>query len=131
MIDPAVRDFLPWLREGLASAITTPDDGKTTDLVHADITVGMSINSSPVTVKVTAYGPGEAYSLDLIHAALGVAPPATFTLHDGFSTWWNAGASRWPWAMVATGLLIGLGSNPTHEVIQAIQAYKQQQATKP
>ena len=69
--------------------------------------------------------------LDLIHAALGVAAPATLTLHDGFSTWWNAGASRWPWAMVATGLLIGLGSNPTHEVIQAIQAYKQQQATKP
>jgi hypothetical protein len=69
--------------------------------------------------------------LDLIHAALGVAPPATSTLRDGLATWWNAGASHWPWAMVATGLLIGLGSNPTHEVIQAIQTYKQQQAKKP
>ena len=69
--------------------------------------------------------------LDLIHAALGVAPPATSTLNDGLTTWWNAGASHWPWAMVATGLLIGLGSNPTHEVIQAIQTYKQQQANKP
>ncbi len=64
--------------------------------------------------------------LDLVHAALGVAAPATSMLHDGFTNWWNAGASSWSWAMVATGLLIGLGSNPTHEVIQAIQAYKQQ-----
>ncbi len=33
--------------------------------------------------------------------------------------------------MVATGLLIGLGSNPTHEVIQAIQVDKQQASLDP
>ena len=29
------------------------------------------------------------------------------------------------WGMLLTGLLIGLGSNPTHEVIKALQMYKQ------
>jgi hypothetical protein len=66
--------------------------------------------------------------LDLIHAALGAPGPATLGVRDGLSAWWNAGPSAWPWAMVATGLVIGLGSNPTHEVIQAIQTYKQQKA---
>jgi hypothetical protein len=69
--------------------------------------------------------------LDLIHAALGVPGPATLGLRDGLSGWWNAGPSAWPWAMVATGLVIGLGSNPTHEVIQAIQNYKQQKSASP
>lgn len=67
--------------------------------------------------------------LDLIHSALGVPGPATSSLRDGLNTWWNAGPSAWPWAMAVTGLLIGLGSNPTHEVIQAIQTYKQRNST--
>jgi hypothetical protein len=64
--------------------------------------------------------------LDLIHAALGAPPTTSSVLHDGLTKWLSSGAPSWQWAMVATGLLIGLGSNPTHEVIQAIQAYKQQ-----
>ena len=32
------------------------------------------------------------------------------------------------WGMVLTGILIGLGSNPTHEIIKALQQYKQNQS---
>jgi hypothetical protein len=62
--DTAVRDFMPWIRTGLASAIQAPDDGLTTDPAHVDLPVGMKINSTLVTVKVTAYGPGDAVSID-------------------------------------------------------------------
>ena len=64
--------------------------------------------------------------LDLIHAALAAPAPISSALHDGLTKWLSSDPSTWQWAMVATGLIIGLGSNPTHEVIQAIQAYKQQ-----
>lgn len=47
--------------------------------------------------------------LDAVHAALGTPSP------------------RVAWGLVATGLAIGLGSNPVHELIQAVQAYKQSQ----
>jgi hypothetical protein len=32
------------------------------------------------------------------------------------------------WGLVFTGLLIGLGSNPTHEVVKALQEYKNSKA---
>src|SRR5579864_308163 len=47
--------------------------------------------------------------LDLISAALGHKPPAS-----------------WDWALAITGIVVGLGSNPTHELINAILAYQQQ-----
>jgi hypothetical protein len=33
------------------------------------------------------------------------------------------------WGMILTGLLIGLGANPTHEVVKALQEYKQSKRT--
>ncbi len=48
------------------------------------------------------------FGLDLVHAALNVAPPP-----------------GWAWGMALTGVVVGLGSNPTHELIHAIQSYKQ------
>jgi ABC-type transporter Mla subunit MlaD len=53
------------------------------------------------------------FSLDVIDAALGMSTPK----------WSNTGFL--PHLVVAfTGLVIGLGSSPTHEVIKAIQSYK-------
>jgi hypothetical protein len=48
------------------------------------------------------------FGLDLVHAALNVAPPP-----------------GWAWGMALTGIVVGLGANPTHELIHAIQSYKQ------
>jgi hypothetical protein len=41
----------------------------------------------------------------------------------------DAALGRGPaaWGVIATGLLVGLGSNPTHEVIQALQEFKKSQ----
>jgi hypothetical protein len=50
------------------------------------------------------------FGLDLVHAALSIATPPGLE-----------------WGMVLTGVAVGLGSNPTHELIKAIQTYKQQQ----
>jgi hypothetical protein len=36
----------------------------------------------------------------------------------------GAKESQKKWQIIFTGLMIGLGSNPTHEVIRAIQEYK-------
>jgi hypothetical protein len=33
--------------------------------------------------------------------------------------------AAWGLGVPLTGLIMGLGSNPTHEIIQAIQQYKQ------
>jgi hypothetical protein len=49
--------------------------------------------------------------LDLIHAALGVDPA-------------DIGAPYW--GTVASGVVIGLGASPTHEVIRLLQEYKKQ-----
>jgi hypothetical protein len=49
------------------------------------------------------------FGLDLVHAALNVAPPT----------------SGLAWGIALTGLAVGLGSNPTHELIKAIQSFKQ------
>jgi hypothetical protein len=57
--------------------------------------------------------------LDLF-AALGVHSFGPFAL-GGTSLQWGLGVPL-------TGLIMGLGSNPTHEIIQAIQQYKQSSA---
>ena len=63
--------------------------------------------------------------LDVIHAALGV-PDKSISLWSSpsLSAWWNEGLAAWPWGMLATGIAIGLGSNPLHELIQGIQNWK-------
>src|SRR5712692_10515087 len=62
--DPAVRDMLPWIRTGLAAAIAIADDGQIAHSTNADLPVDRSINANPFTVNLTAYGPGEAFSID-------------------------------------------------------------------
>ncbi len=64
MIDPAVRDFFPWVRSGLAAAMATPDDSTNAHPANANLPVDLSVNTSPFTVSVTAYGPGDAVSID-------------------------------------------------------------------
>lgn len=64
----------------------------------------MSIFAGALVGLVVAW----AFGLDLVHAALTVAPP-----------------SGWAWGIAVTGVVVGLGSNPTHELIHAIQSYKQ------
>ena len=59
--------------------------------------------------------------LDVIHAALN-APLPTQPQDTTLSN-----LHTLQWGMVATGLIIGLGASPTHDLISAIQAYKQTQ----
>jgi ElaB/YqjD/DUF883 family membrane-anchored ribosome-binding protein len=59
--------------------------------------------------------------LDVVHAALNAPLPT----RAGLAT--ISQPHTLQWGMVATGLAIGLGSGPTHEIIKAIQAYKQAQ----
>ena len=56
--------------------------------------------------------------LDVIHAALNAPPTQHTTL---------ANLHTLQWGMVATGLVIGLGASPAHDLISAILAYKQSQ----
>jgi hypothetical protein len=53
--------------------------------------------------------------LDVFQAVLS-APP------DGVAD--TTAATAFQWGIVLTGLLMGLGSNPTHEVIRVLQEYK-------
>ena len=64
--DQAVRDFFAWVRIGLASAMATVDDGvSTTQPANADVNVDLTINGTDsFTVKVKAYGPGDATWID-------------------------------------------------------------------
>lgn len=50
--------------------------------------------------------------LDLLGAAAGVSL-----------------SSKFHWGVIASGILVGLGSNPTHEVIRSIQEYKNTKKT--
>jgi len=69
--DQAVRDFFSWVRIGLASSIAKVDDGVSTNQpanadVKVDLTINDTVSSTTATfaVAVTAYGPGDATSID-------------------------------------------------------------------
>lgn len=70
--------------------------------------------------------------LDVIHAALGV-PTKSISLWSvgSIEAWWSAGLAAWPWGMLATGVAIGLGSNPLHELIKGLQQWKNSGASQP
>ena len=65
--------------------------------------------------------------LDVIHAALAAPPPPvnTFLTSSDLGSWLRQGPSAWNLGLIASGLAIGLGSNPLHELVKAIQDYKQ------
>lgn len=70
--------------------------------------------------------------LDVIHAALGVPTKSISLWGSGsIAAWWNAGFAAWPWGLLATGVAIGLGSNPLHELIKGLQKWKASVTAQP
>jgi hypothetical protein len=59
-------------------------------------------------------------ALDVFNATLGTV------LQSAIPGWAD---HSFKWGVVVTGLVMGLGSNPTHELIKALQTYKQNQQT--
>src|SRR5712692_3564417 len=64
---------------------------------------------------ILGLGAAGLLGLDMVHAAAGTASTSGFH-----------------WGVAVTGIVVGLGSSPTHELIRSIQEYKQsQKATTP
>jgi len=124
--DPqAWRDGLPAIRKGLVevhAALGSAEDQAALQggIAGLDALSGWvsSLTGNPgrrllslIAASLMGLGASWVLGLDVIHAALGTAGAAA--------------VSALPWGMVATGLVIGLGSNPTHELVKGLQAYKQ------
>lgn len=122
---PALGD----LQAGLQGVSNMLNSGKVQTDLQAAVTgvdalsnLGSSLAQNPgrkllslLAGSVMGLGATWVLGLDAIHAALGTKP-LSFVLGS---------PATWPWGMVFTGLVVGLGSNPTHELIGALQAYKQ------
>ena len=60
--EPGYR-FLPWVRRGLAAAITVPDAAGVT--AHADVSVGITVSGAgDVSANLRLYGPGDIIGID-------------------------------------------------------------------
>lgn len=100
----------PALKRGLNIGVTTLQD--LSGLVDAVITNPGRKILSLFAGALIGLGVAWTFGLDLVHAALQQAPPT--------------GPA---WGMVVTGIVVGLGSNPTHELINALQSYSQKNQT--
>jgi hypothetical protein len=61
----AVRDFLPWLRRGLAGSIGTKDTLDATTPGRVQVPVTLTVNSgTPTNIPVRFFGPGDVIGID-------------------------------------------------------------------
>jgi hypothetical protein len=79
-------------------------------------------------VASTTDNPGRRLIGLLAGATFGLAVAAAFGL-DLFHAGLDAPAAG-RWGIAFTGLVLGLGANPTHEVIRAVQEYKERQKAR-
>jgi hypothetical protein len=86
-------------------------------------TAKASINGMQEFLGSFSDNPGRRLISLFVGATLGVVLAGVFGL-DVFQAVMETGVERDVGRVIFTGLMIGLGSSPTHEVIRAIQEYK-------
>src|SRR5262245_59556639 len=65
MATPANVAFIPWVRQGAAAALTTPDSFSPAQTVPLDLTATLAVNSGPpVQANVRLLGPGDVVGID-------------------------------------------------------------------
>lgn len=99
------------------------------ELDRATAAAGSAISNVQTFLATFKDNPGRKVISMYTGAILGVAVAGAFGL-DLFQAVLEPGPGGLPYPslrVVLTGLVIGLGSNPTHEVIQAVQEYKKSQ----
>jgi hypothetical protein len=71
-MSPTALTFLPWVRQGAASVVTTPDSASPAKLIDArvELTVALGLNvgapdgGAQATARLRLYGPGDVQGLD-------------------------------------------------------------------
>jgi hypothetical protein len=97
---------------------------KSEELKQALETAKSTINGMQNVLSSFKDNPGRRLISIFLGAMLGLILAGVFGL-DVFQAVLEGGKdSQKKWQIIFTGLMIGLGSNPTHEVIRAIQEYK-------
>src|SRR5215212_9582180 len=71
---PASLSFLPWVRQGAASAIATDDTLGSNQAAVADVSITLNLNNAPLpAVPVRLRGPADVVGID-VHQVLRTDP---------------------------------------------------------
>jgi hypothetical protein len=83
--------------------------------------LSLSLTTAAGIVAALKDNPGRRLITLLAGPCLGLVVAASF----GLDLFQGASTLVWPyWGVAATGVVMGLGANPAHEVIRAVQEYK-------
>jgi hypothetical protein len=97
---------------------------KSEELRQALGTAKSTINGMQNFLSSFKDNPGRRLISIFLGAMIGLILAGVFGLDVFQAVLEGAKESQKKWQIIFTGLMIGLGSNPTHEVIRAIQEYK-------